>query len=182
VYRHRPGPRLMMPLRFDIGMVGADTEAGFLPGAELRLGIHWASLSPTPTNFDIGAGVFGAVLAGPTNDTMTTNDDSVVYGGAYLEAGQTLSHGDYWRTWASGRVEYMGSEAFGKDHAGFGAAGRLSAELYASGAGIEPSGLFLGTYAVGVYAEAGVRDLGPGVSALQVSGGLTFRTPLVLQP
>ena len=65
---------------------------------------------------------------------------------------------------------------------GFGAAGRLSAELYASGVGIEPRGVFLGTYAIGVYVEAAARDLGADVGALQVSGGLTFRTPLVLAP
>lgn len=181
-YRRRPGPRIMMPLRFDIGMQGANTSAGYLPGVELRLGVHWASLSPKPTNFDLGLGVFGAALVGPKNATMDTSDDSVVYGGAYLEVGETLSHGNNWRTWASGRVEYLGSDAFGKSQAGLGAAGRLSAELYASGVGIEPGGLFLGTYAIGVYAEAGVRDLGADVSALQVSGGLTFRTPLVFGP
>ncbi len=183
-YRHRPGPRWMLPLRFDIGAVGANTQMGYLPGMELRLGVHWASLSPTPTNFDIGLGVFGAALVGPTNNTSMGSSDSndVVYGGAYLEVGETLSHGDWWRTWASGRAEYLGSDAFGKSSSGYGVAGRLSAEIYASGVGIEPRGLFLGTYAIGVYAEVGGRQLGDGVSALQVSGGLTFRTPLVFEP
>jgi hypothetical protein len=31
----------------------------------------------------------------------------------------------------------------------------LSVELFASGAGIEPRGVFLGTYAIGLYVEAG---------------------------
>lgn len=181
-YRRRVGPRLMMPLRIDIGAQGANTTQGYLPGIEVRAGIHWASLSPKPTNFDLGLGVFGAVLAGPEDDTMPEADNDVVYGGAYLEVGQTLSHGRYWRTWASGRGEYIGSSSFGEEQTGFGVAGRLSAELYASGVGIEPRGVFLGTYAVGVYAEAAGRGLGDDVSALQVSAGLTFRTPLVFMP
>ncbi|HVK72129.1 MAG TPA: hypothetical protein VM734_02365, partial [Kofleriaceae bacterium] len=178
-HRRRPGPRLMMPLRFDIGAQGANTEMGFLPGVELRAGIHWASLSPQPTNFDVGLGVFGAALVGPQDDAMPDAENDVLYGGLYLEAGQTLSRGDFWRTWATGRAEYLGSRAFGKEQSGFGLAGRLSAELYASGVGIEPRGVFLGTYAIGLYAEVAGRDLGDDVNPIQVSGGLTFRTPLV---
>lgn len=183
VYRRRPGPRWMVPLKIDIGATTANTDAGFLGGVEIRAGIHWASLSPTPTNIDIGLGVFGAALPGPKNMTTTTDDDSVVYGGVYLEGGKTLSHGRFWRTWGTGRAEYLASDAFGVEDTGFGLAGRLSAELYASGVGIEPRGVFLGTYAVGVYVEAAARDVGvDNVSVLQISAGLTFRTPLVLQP
>jgi len=178
-HRRRPGPRIMMPLKVDIGMQGASTTMGYLPGLEVRAGIHWASLSPRPTNTDVGIGVFGAALFGPEDAADPGGHDNVVYGGAYLEVGQTLAHGDWWRTWASGRGEYLGSSTFGHEQAGFGVAGRLSAELYASGVGIEPRGVFLGTYAMGVYVEAAGRGLGEDVSALQVSAGLTFRTPLV---
>lgn len=178
-YRKRPGPRLMMPLKVDIGAQGADSSQGFMPGMELRAGIHWASMSPRPTNFDIGLGVFGAVLAGPENDQMPEVENDVLYGGLYLEGGQTLSRGSFYRTWATGRAEYFGRSSFGEEDAGFGIAGRLSAELFASGAGIEPRGIFLGTYALGVYAEVAGRQLGNDVSALQGSVGLTFRTPTV---
>jgi hypothetical protein len=181
-YRRRPGPRFMMPLKIDIGAAGADTSRGFAPGMAASIGIHWASLSPKPTNTDVGIGVFGAILGAP-EDTSVMNDDSgVAYGGAYVELGHTLSQGNFWRTWASGRGEYLASTAFGNDHVGFGAAGRLSAELYLSGVGIEPRGLFLGTYAIGVYVEAGARDVVSDLGALHVSGGLTFRTPLVFSP
>ena len=179
-YRRRPGPRIMMPLKIDIGAAGVDTARGFAPGIGAAVGIHWASLSPQPTNFDIGLGVFGALLAAP--ETNMDDANGVAYGGAYLEVGHTLSRGSFWRTWASGRGEYVGSSAFGEDHAGFGATGRLSAELYASGVGIEPRGVFLGTYALGVYIEAGARDLVSDVGALHVGGGITFRTPLVFSP
>jgi hypothetical protein len=181
-YRRRPGPRLMMPLKIDIGAAGANTSRGFAPGVGGAIGIHWASLSPKPTDTDVGIGVFGAVLGAPEDTSMMSTNNSVAYGGAYLELGHTLSRGDYWRTWASGRGEYLGSTAFGNDHAGFGAAGRLSAELYISGVGIEPRGVFLGTYAIGVYVEAGVRDVASDLGALHVNGGLTFRTPLVFAP
>ncbi len=178
-YRRRPGPKVMMPLKVDIGAAGANTSRGFAPGMAASVGIHWASLSPQPTNTDVGIGVFGALLGAPKDDTMTNTNDTVAYGGAYLEVGHTLAQGTNWRTWAAGRGEYVSSTAFGQDHVGFGAAGRLSAELYLSGVGIEPRGLFLGTYAIGVYVEAGVRDVASDLGAVHVSGGLTFRTPLV---
>jgi hypothetical protein len=107
-------------------------------------------------------------------------NNTVAYGGAYLEGAHTLSRGDWWRTWGSVRGEYLGSTAFGEEtKTGFGVSGRLSAELYASGAGVEPRGVFLGTYAIGVYVEAGLRDVVSDVGKFQASAGLTFRTPLV---
>ena len=182
-YRRRPGPRFMMPLKVDLGFAGANTSRGFAPGIGGAIGIHWASLSPRPTDLDIGLGVFGAILGAPKDETGMSDANGVAYGGAYLEVGHTLSRGTNWRTWASGRGEYLGSAAFdGDGKAGFGASGRLSAELYASGVGIEPRGLFLGTYAVGLYVEAGVRDVASDIGAFQVSAGLTFRTPMVFSP
>lgn len=179
-YRRRPGPRFMLPLKVDMGYAGANTDRGWAPGFGMAIGVHWASLSPTPTNTDIGIGVFGALLGAPKDEMATS--DAIAYGGAYLEGGHTLSHGSWWRTWATGRVEYVGSSVFGQDHVGFGATGRLSVELYTSGVGIEPRGVFLGTYALGLYVEAGARDMAPGMGAFHVSGGLTFRTPLVFAP
>jgi hypothetical protein len=181
-HRKRPGPKVMLPLRFDVGATSASTSDGFRGGVEMKLGVHWASLSPTPTRYDVGLGVFGAVLPGAEDAAMPEVDNDVLYGGAYLEAGKVLSEGRHWRTWAAGRGEYLGTSAFGENHEGFGVAGRLGAELYLSGVGIEPRGLFLGTYAIGVYAEASARDLGGEVSPMQVSGGLTLRTPLVFMP
>jgi hypothetical protein len=181
-YRRRPGPRLMMPLKIDLGAAGANTARGFAPGIGGAIGIHWASLSPKPTNTDVGIGVFGAILGAPEDTSKMSTNNAVAYGGAYLELGQTLARGDYWRTWASGRGEYLGSTAFGNDHAGFGASGRLSAELYVSGVGVEPRGVFLGTYAIGVYVEAGARDVASDLGAFHVTSGLTFRTPLVFAP
>jgi hypothetical protein len=181
-YRRRPGPRFMMPLKIDIGAAGANTSRGFAPGLGAAVGIHWASLSPKPTNTDVGLGVFGAILGAPEDTSQMNDQNGVAYGGAYLELGHTLSQGNWWRTWASGRGEYLASSAFGEDHVGFGAAGRLSAELYVSGVGLEPRGVFLGTYAIGVYVEAGLRDVAPDLGAFHMSGGLTFRTPLVFAP
>jgi hypothetical protein len=181
-HRRRPGPRFMFPTKIDIGATGASTERGFAPGIGGAIGIHWASLSPTPTNFDIGIGVFGALLGAPDDTSVMDDSNVVAYGGGYLEGGHTLSSGNYWRTWASVRGEYLASTAFDRDHTGLGVSGRLSAELYASGVGIEPRGLFLGAYAVGVYVEAGVRDVVDGVGEFHVTGGLTFRTPLVFSP
>ena len=87
-----------------------------------------------------------------------------------------------WRTWAAGRGEYLGSQAYDVDKVGFGATGRLSVEAYLSGVGIEPRGLFLGTYAIGLYVEAGARDTVAEVGKIHAGLGLTFRTPLVFSP
>jgi hypothetical protein len=180
--RRRPGPRFMMPLKVDIGASGANTVRGFAPGIGMAIGIHWASLSPRPTHTDVGLGVFGALLSAPADTSAMNDSNGVAYGGAYLEVGHTLAQGSFWRTWASGRGEYVASSAFGERNTGFGAAARLSAELYVSGVGIESRGVFLGTYALGVYVEAGARDMAQGVGVFQASGGLTFRTPLVFAP
>jgi len=181
-YRRRPGPKIMLPLKVDIGLVGASGDSGFMSGVELRAGVHWASLSPVPTMWDVGLGIFGVAMIGGENATPATDDDDVLIGGAYLEVGKVLNHGRFWRTWATGRGEYFGADAFGDEGVGFGAAGRLTAELYASGVGIEPRGIFLGTYAIGVYAEVAVRAIDKDVNPLQATLGLTFRTPLVWSP
>ena len=172
----------MLPLKIDIGATGSNTSRGFAPGIAGAIGIHWASLSPRPTDTDVGVGLFGALLGAPADPTMMASDNSVAYGGAYLELGHTLSRSNWWRTWVSGRGEYLASSAFGVDHKGFGGAVRVSAELFASGVGIEPRGIFIGTYALGVYAEAGVHDVAPGLGAFQATAGLTIRTPFVFSP
>ena len=182
-YRRRPGPRFMLPLKIDIGAAGASTTHGFATGVGAAIGIHWASLSPQPTDTDVGIGVFGALMSAPIDPNAMTDSTGVAYGGAYLEGAHTLSRGNFARTWASLRGEYLSSTAFGgADHVGIGVSGRLSAELFASGVGIEPRGLFLGTYAVGVYVEAGVRQVTSDLGAFQIGAGLTFRTPMVFSP
>jgi hypothetical protein len=172
----------MMPLKVDIGPSILSTERGTAPGISAAIGIHWASLSPNPTNTDVGIGVFGSANTAPRDEAIMDDKNTVLMGGAYLEVAQTLSHGTWWRTWASGRGEYLTSSAFDQEKTGFGATGRLSVELFASGAGIEPRGLFLGTYAIGLYVEAGMRDTVADVGKLHAGAGLTFRTPLVFMP
>lgn len=175
-YRRRPGPRLMAPLRIDIGSISADSDLGLLNGAEVSVGIHWASLSPQPTNLDIGLGVFGGAMS---NGKIDDPDQDPAYVGLYGEVGQSLSRGNFWRTWASGRLEYLTSEAFGEQRDSIGGSAKLEAELYISGIGIEPRGVFFGTYAIGLYVEGGLRKLHDDISALQLGVGLTIRTPLV---
>lgn len=184
-YRRRPGPRLMAPLRIDLGGMLAASDYGTLGGAEASIGIHWASLSPTPTNFDVGIGVFGGALtSSQLPDDANGDPQDVTYGGLYLEGGKTLSQGTFWRTWALGRGEYLASDGPGdagatEHHVGIGASAKLEAELYLSGVGVSPDGIFLGTYALGVYVEGGVRRLNSKVSDLQLGLGLTIRTPMV---
>ncbi|HET9987873.1 MAG TPA: hypothetical protein VFQ65_05120 [Kofleriaceae bacterium] len=173
---HRPGPRYMLPLKIDLGFAGANTSHGYAPGIGGAIGIHWASLSPTPTDTDVGIGVFGALLSTPIDPAMNTSS-GVAYGGAYLEVGHTLARNEFARVWAAGRGEYLASSAFDKDKKGFGLMARLSGELYAGGVGVAPRGVFLGSYAIGLYVEAGARDMVADVGKFSVGAGLTFRTP-----
>jgi hypothetical protein len=178
-YRSRPGPRLMAPLRIDIGGIGANSKAGFLPGAELSAGIHWASLSPNPTSVDFGLGVFVGAMGKGEDMPNSNKNENVSYAGLYAEFGKSLSSGDYWRTWASGRAELLEADAFGNQSEGYGVSAKLEAELYLHGVGISPSGLFLGSYALGVYVQAAARHLGDDVNMLQLGAGVTVRTPMV---
>jgi hypothetical protein len=175
-YRRRPGPRLMAPLRIDLGAIGTGSRQGFLAGAELSVGVHLASLWPEPITYDVGVGLFGGALA---SGSKPDDSDDVSYGGLYGELGKSLSGGDFWRTWASGRAEYFASDAFGDERQGLGASGKLEVELYLSGVGVAPDGLFLGTYALGLYVEGAVRKLGGGLGVAQIGAGITIRTPLV---
>ena len=180
-YRRRPGPRIMLPLKIDIGATGVNTTHGYAPGVGIAVGVHWASLSPRPTDTDVGLGLFAALMAAPNDPTMTTGT-GVSLGGAYLEVAHTLAQGDFARVWAAGRGEYLQSSAFGETKKGLGVTGRLSAELFVGGVGLEPRGVFLGSYAIGVYVEAGARDTVADVGMFHAGAGLTFRTPLVFAP
>jgi hypothetical protein len=175
-YRRPPGPRLMAPLRIDIGGIGANSKYGWISGLEVSVGIHWASLSPVPTTFDIGVGVLAGVMS---NASVPSNVGDVNYQGVYGEFGKTLSRGDFWRTWALVRGEYINANAFDNTRKTIGLSGKLEAELYIHGVGVSPDGLFLGTYALGVYLEAAARRLDNDVSILQIGAGITIRTPLV---
>jgi hypothetical protein len=175
-YRRRPGPRLMMPLRIDIGSISAGSDLGLLTGPELSVGVHWASLSPTPTNYDFGLGVFAGAIS---NGKLDETENAPAFLGLYADVARSLSRGDFWRTWASGRLEYLASDAFGVERTSLGASGKLEAELYISGVGVEPRGIFVGAYALGLYVEAAARRLSDDINPLQVGVGLSIRTPLV---
>ncbi len=181
-YRKRPGPRFMLPLKIDIGAAGTNTVHGYARGMQAAVGVHWASLSPSPTRLDVGLGVFGALMATPIDQNAMDVGTGIAYGGAYVEAGYALASGTWWRTWATARGEYVGSAAFDNTHAGFGGTGRLSAELFTSGVGVEPRGLFVGSYALGIYVEAGGRDMAEGMNVFHAGAGITIRTPLVFSP
>ena len=66
------------------------------------------------------------------------------------------------------------------EHHGFGAAARLTAELFTSGQSTTGPGYHHGTLAIGVYAEVAARDTGMAGAMLSSSLGLTLRTPFVM--
>jgi hypothetical protein len=171
-------PWVMLPMKLDLGAAGTATSRGRATGMAGSLGIHWASLAPRPTDTDVGIGVFGSLMS---TDNHEMEESAVKHYGGYIELGRTLSRGSYWRTWASGRGEYLASRAFGGDtHTGFGASGRLSVELYANAAHADRAGAAVGSWAIGLYVEAAVRDTVEDAGKLHASTGMTLRTPFVL--
>lgn len=183
VHRQSVRPRLplvMLPFKLDVGAASASTSRGLAGGIGGSLGIHWASLAPRPTDTDVGIGIFGSVMSAPDAPAIMDSNNEINQYGMYLELGQTLSRGSAWRTWASGRAEYLQSRAFrGDSHLGFGASARLSAELYTSSAGAHRSGVVHGTWAIGVYTEAAMRDTALDAGKLYGGIGMTIRTPLL---
>jgi hypothetical protein len=171
----RRAPRRRRPGRadaaqIDIGAQGA-TTARLPPGMELRAGIHWASLSPADNRHR-------RRLLAPSSwtpdDTMPT-PTTTCSGGAYVEAGQTSRTATLAHLGLRSRRVLAAARSARKAPSASPAAQRAE---HAASVGIEPRGLFLGNYAVGVYAEsapASSARLGAGRSAV-----LTFRTPLVL--
>jgi hypothetical protein len=175
-----PGPGFMLPMRLEVGNLSGPTDRGYLGGSSLRLGLHWASLSPRSVTYDVGVGLQLGWLLGPAEQAMSPDTKNVSMLGLYVEGAKVLHKGRFWRTWAGARGEYFARDAFGEDATGYGLSGRVSAELFADDSNSRPHGLFLGSYGFGMYLEANVRQLGDEVSPVQVGIGFTFRTPMVV--
>ena len=173
----------MLPLKIDIGAVGVNTTRGYAPGIGAAVGVHWASLSPTPTDTDVGIGVFGALLSTPTDPSMMNSSSGVAYGGAYLEVGHTLARNDFARVWAAGRGEYLGSSAFGESHKGLGAMGRIQRGALHRWRRASNRAACSSARTRSASTSKPARATWSTTSARSKSArGLTFRTPLVLAP
>lgn len=181
------------PARVDLAptaMVNAgETSAGY----QLKAGLHWASLSSnTRTPIDIG---FGVVLENlqPEVVPLEEKDKSgeLVTSsfierprqirGSYVELAVRTFGSRHRRAWLGVRLDVLRARFSDRSKTGLGVTGRASWELVGgvsgAGGGGGGGGVIHGSFALGMFFEAGIRQL-PGEPASMVStAGLTGRLP-----
>ena len=166
-------------------------------GIRFATGAHLASgQTARDRNVDIGAGVvyerLEAPVAGseeralgdaspPASETLEHIDSH----GSYLDVAGVMHRGRSHRTWVGARTELMrqagkeSSRAIGATYA------RIAWEAYApvKGAGADSdggafgAGFAYGAFALGLFAESGVRYAEGEEPAFVAIGGMTLRTP-----
>jgi len=186
------------PLRLDVGPQVLYGFEGPRDGGQILVGIHLASLWPGDTPVDLGIGLVAASAERPAGQagaaprlraasssssgsgSPDTDDDLTGY---YLEAAGLVAGGRYWRTWLGARGELVTADVDGVTHEGWGMAARVTIELRDGGAGAIGGGsgtaVMFGTAAIGVYAEASLRDVPGPVGGLGLSAGLSLRVPFL---
>jgi len=182
-----PGAIFIPPAEVDIGAGAPVGDVVVGPSTEVRVGMHWASLYWKPTPLDIGIGYVGSyrdVAPAYAAHTSELDNNTFKLHGLYFNAAYAIETHAHWRTWLGARVEGMSGSFAGHSYSVFGAALRLAAELYSTGAGgggdRNVVGFFAGAFALGVYVEGTRRfnlpaELGPN----SVGAGVTMRIPFI---
>lgn len=178
------------PARVDVAPEVANLGASHGYGLHLLAGLHWASLSSDPrTPIDVGIGYVQDQLSLPAPTPAGTitrksvqpgaSSAPLVIHGAYLEVAPRVFGGEHQRAFVGLRVAYLSADLAGGWVHGVGATARASYELFASGRGGGSGFAASGAFAIGVFVEAGVRDLA-GVAGFSSSAGLSVRVPLMI--
>ncbi len=163
------------------GAPGGDTTFA----SQLLVGLSWASLYPKPTPVDISAGViadFGLEPAStmPTSSARTSthpdgDDPSTTRIGGYLHVARAIESQKHFRVWLGTRGELMSTNGVGV----LGGALRTSVELWSGTTVGGHNGGIMGTVALAVWAEVGVREQADRSVASFAGAGLGIRLPLV---
>lgn len=165
---------VLPPFELDLGRTWMTSGARVASGSVLLVGLGRATLDPRPVAFDVGLGyVRWSVDDDPSEITArsTTSPRSISGAhGAYLELAARVQESRHVRSWFAVRGELLSA-----DGAALGFAARLATELW-TGANKRDGGLLaVGALAIGVYAEAGMREGRDDVKTFTV--GLTMRSP-----
>ncbi len=178
----------MPPLKLDVGSIAlSDRQGGFATGTSLLVGLNWATIYPKRVGIDVGVGYVGTFIADtaePAGDagpavargiapTPIPASRLVSAHGGYLEVSMLAHEVPHLRTWVSGRAELLRSGGKGV----LGMATRVSTELWSGISLGGRGGVGFGVFAIGAWAEVGVRELPGGGLARQVSGGISGRVP-----
>lgn len=162
-------PALLPPLEIELGGAAISTEDGRAIGAtQLLVGISWASLCPEPTRLDASIGVIAIwpteVEGSPTSAT-----------GGFLDLAARVFERRHVRGWLGGRGELMSADGAGV----LGGALRGSLEVWAPTVAVGRGAGILGTVAVAVWAELGVRERADRSLASTAAAGIGVRLPFV---
>jgi hypothetical protein len=184
---HAGGGLFVPPLRAELGSSVNAGPSGPYASTDMSVGVHWASLSPRRSAFDVGVG-FTSSLGQDTypqkvGPHATPRDQlaPITASGGYLELAARVRAGKHWRTWLGARGELATGERFGRQSSSVAASARLSTELFGGVAGGGGDGLVLGTFAIGLYVEAKYREYGDGApGASSLGAGVSGRLPLIL--
>lgn len=181
--RAHAGAGFIPPLRVDVGSDVMSGPEGAQVASDLSLGIHWASLHPGEPSFDVGIGMMTRLQQDQSAPMARhASAEPAPYVGAmggYLELAKRIAGGRHWRAWLGARGDVSRADVAGRTVTMLGAAGRITTELFTGVVGSSSRALVLGTFAVGLYVEAAVREQPDDTTGHGVGCGLSARLPLV---
>jgi hypothetical protein len=167
---------VLPPFELDLGLTWSEAGTRAASGSVLLLGLSRATLDPRPVAFDVGLGYvrwWAGDDPSPVAARSTGSPPIADAHGGYLDLAARVHESKHVRSWLAVRGELLDA-----DGAAFGVAARIATELW-TGANERDGGvLALGSLAIGVYAEAGLREGRDDVRTFTV--GITVRAPLVL--
>lgn len=178
------GGAFLPPLEVDLGQAWlAALDGGAIRATEVLVGLSWASVVPHSTPVDFRVGWHGSFVGDPAEGSpaliarrLTDPMDVQTASGAFVELDVRTLAGDHWRTWLGLRGELLGTQGVGV----LGGAGRLTAELWHPVRIGGRGGGIIGSVALELWAEIGVRERVDRSLASGVASGIGLRMPLVV--
>ncbi len=172
---------VLPPFTLDLGQTWSESGSTSATGSVLLIGLNRATLDPRPVDFDVGLGYVRWSVAGNDADTGTTAARSTVTPsiadaqGGYLELAARVQESSHVRSWLAVRGELLDV-----DGAAVGVAARVSTELW-TGTNARNGMVAIGSLAIGLYAEVGLREGGDGRDEVRTfTLGISVRSPFVL--
>ena len=180
------GGAAVFPTRYDVGPATTSSGGRADTGVHYAAGLSWASFNPSPTgSWDVVVGYevedFGeperTSSAGPVPTAAPPDPERrrLVHG-LFFEVARRILGDTRQRVWLGVKGEVLFDRGDTRERATLGASTRLGWELFRGVKRATPSAGIEGAFAIGVFAEAGLRK-GPGDESFVALGGLTIRLP-----
>jgi hypothetical protein len=198
------GGFIVPPIRSDIAPSAVVANGDSTVAMHWLIGLHWASVTPNPrTRFDVGIGYTQQrfpradhAVSGPSQgrgDALARSGDAEasdavepaneagpVIHGAYLELSTRIAGDDHQRSWLGVRGALLYGDVGDSQRRGWSLTGRVAWEVFGNVKEGGSGGAAVGTAALGVFVETGVRELPGGQVAMHSTAGLSGRLPLIV--